>query len=473
MTTFTKEVVLLDSDFPLLSTTTMNQLGIEKDGNTMPFLRLTQLKTALDAVELPAPPSATTLQVNNTIYLNNLPSDNKTITINAGIPSVAINDGIGKYATLSQDGLVAVDSTTISPSTLQAEYMADGIQLQDTSTTSSVTISASSINSSNTYAISASQLQINPNVYFNSDIFLTSHNIDGVDNITLNTINGMSPTTIGLTWANILDQNLAWTQLGGSGYGFNDYAGKTSYINIDEASFSNGVYSSRLLTTYLQLSNLSSGYNGFVTLYGSNTLALDSGGGNTLIGDVQNSNQHTSILVNDGHKEVDLNCVDILNGYNGSQMSVMTPSFSNKQSGNISYGATNTWQNVASNTFAIPDFYFTQSTNSDWSISFALNCRNMNNQTDKALALYIEIQDSTSSTFLPFVFNNNTPFTTHKNNSTYTASSTQSENYCWSDYISINGASGSPLTVILWLYADNPLSCDFDWLLTMGKTNIL
>ena len=87
--------------------------------------------------------------------------------------------------------------------------------------------------------------------------------------------------------------------------------------------------------------------------------------------------------------------------------------------------------------------------------------------------MYIEIQDSTSSTFLPFVFNNNTPFTTHKNNSTYTASSTQSENYCWSDYISINGASGSPLTVILWLYADNPLSCDFDWLLTMGKTNIL
>ena len=53
--------------------------------------------------------------------------------------------------------------------------------------------------------------------------------------------------------------------------------------------------------------------------------------------------------------------MDLLNGTSGGTLSVMTPTFTNKQSGTISYGGGNSWQNVGNNTFNIPDFYFSQS----------------------------------------------------------------------------------------------------------------
>ena len=68
MTTHTKELILKDSDFPLLTETIINQVGIEKAGNDIPFFRLIQLKTALDALQ-PTPPNATTVWFDDTILL--------------------------------------------------------------------------------------------------------------------------------------------------------------------------------------------------------------------------------------------------------------------------------------------------------------------------------------------------------------------------------------------------------------------
>ena len=442
------------------------------------------------------------LGLNNIIMNQPFPSyETITLSNSIGNQNITIADGTGNTSSLTLSGLS--NSTNGGITTLTAGNY--GIQLNNVSTldplliesidtgitlqanqnvditapngtyinTSSASTGDGTIHSAYVYT-DALQSQSGSSIVCNSDFDMNNNNIGQVGNINLNTINGMSPTTIGLTWANILDQNLAWTQLGTSGYGFNDYSGKTSYFNIDAVNFASTGYNSTLTPIYLQFTNTSYSYSGYITTQGSNTFAFDSGNGNLNMGDINDTQNKTKIQTNDAYKEIDLLCVDLLNGTSGGTLSVMTPTFTNKQSGTISYGGGNGWSNVANNTFNIPDPYFTQTNGlHDWKIDFALNCRNMSNQSDKALAIYIEILDNNFTSFVPFNFNLNTPFTTHKNNSTYTQTDTQSENYCWSDYVNFSGTLGTPLSINLWWSADNPLSCDFSWTLSMTKTNVV
>ena len=53
--------------------------------------RLAAVQQAFQAVELP--PNSTTLQLNNRAYLNNLPTNNNVIDIDASIPSILVSDG--------------------------------------------------------------------------------------------------------------------------------------------------------------------------------------------------------------------------------------------------------------------------------------------------------------------------------------------------------------------------------------------
>lgn len=397
--------------------------------------KICALEIALPALQIA--PNSTTMKLNNTLLLDD--GANKSITVDATTPVIIMDDGIGTSCALNNSSL-SFDNPSGTPITLDAN-----------------TPSLNITNGMNTTLI-------NP------------YNIS-TSNVDLITINGMTPiTTIGLTWANILDQNLAWSQLGTSGYGFNNYSGQTSHFNIDEITITDGStgYYTTMIENGIQLANTSSNYFGILSILGSNTFAMDSSNGVAIIGDANNNSNTTRLVVNDGHREIDLNCVDLLNAYSGSQPAVMTPSFTNKQGGNINYGGGNSWQNVASNNMNIPDFLFTQTNGLyDWKLEFSLNCRNMNNQTDKALALYIEFLDNVGHSFEPFNFNVNQPFTSHKNNSTYSLTSNQSENYCWSDYVNFNGATGSPFTINLWWSADNNLSCDFSWVLSLTKTNLL
>jgi len=80
-------IILRDDNFPLLTETLISQVGVLKNGQDMPFTRLVALKTALEAVDLP--PNATTLKVQNQIYLedpldlnltNNITNTNMIIT---------------------------------------------------------------------------------------------------------------------------------------------------------------------------------------------------------------------------------------------------------------------------------------------------------------------------------------------------------------------------------------------------------
>ena len=170
-----------------------------------------------------------------------------------------------------------------------------------------------------------------------------------------------------------------------------------------------------------------------------------------------------------------LNAVDILSNAGNIGIYYTLPiNFTMNWSDNYNYTNINNWERVARNSMNLPVEYFTQTgTQTAWRYEFAINCFNCNNQIDKAYAMYIEFIDNNSNSFQSFCFNLTTPFTTHKNNSTYSATSTAIENYCLTDYIDFAGSSGGPFIIRLWRYGDNNYSCDFNAVLTLSKTNLV
>jgi hypothetical protein len=280
------------------------------------------------------------------------------------------------------------------------------------------------------------------------------------NNVNLNTINGMTPTTIGLTWG--------------------DFTGTNAYNNLpsNQYQLDNG-FSSRttMVSNGLQINNLSSGYSGILSIIGTNTFAMDSSNGVGALGDVNNNSNHTNLIVNDPHREIDINSVDIISNCGTSGNFYTLPIlFTNKASGNYNYTNTSNWELVFATTMAIPVEQLNLTNGlTTWKMDFAINCWNMSNQSDKAYAMYIEIRDGSGSgtDYQGFLFNQNTPYTTHKNISTYSATVTSCENYVYTDYYDFSGAYGSPLEIRLWRFGDNPCSCDFNWLFTLSKNNLV
>jgi len=226
----------------------------------------------------------------------------------------------------------------------------------------------------------------------------------------------------------------------------------------------------------------------YIELNGSNQLWIENGNtypiilnstnSQITIGDVGNAGNFTRIAVDDTTRTNEINSVDIVSncGTGSSPNYILPIQFTNKTTGNYTLNNGNNWEMVASNTINIPLQLLTLTNGYNvWKMDFAINCYNMTNQSDKAYAMYIEIRDVNGSSidYQGFLFNQNIPFTTHKNNSTYTATNSQIENYCYTDYYDFTGATGSPLEIRLWRYADNPMSCDFSWLLTLSKTNLV
>ena len=81
MTSAIKELIIQDTDLPLLTPTIINQQFIEKSGNQIPFSKLIQLNVALDALQ-PTPPNANTVWFDNTILLQDASMTSQSLTIN-------------------------------------------------------------------------------------------------------------------------------------------------------------------------------------------------------------------------------------------------------------------------------------------------------------------------------------------------------------------------------------------------------
>ena len=350
--------------------------------------------------------------------------------------------------------------------------------------TSSIFLNAETIN------INCGSLNVGGNLN------MSGLNIDNVSNINLNTINGLSPTTIGLIW-NDFDANNAWTNLPNNQYALNNYLGSVSSLSVDSLSITNantttnytfGVSGNdlrinpngdRLLmgdTAESYWGDFSIGSNAVITLnYGGNCkIDLNSRFGVFLAGDTDLAHNQTTLKINDAHREIDLNAVDILSNVGSSIYYTLPINFTMKWKGNYNYSLNNNWEMVQHNQMNLPVEYFTLTgSQTAWRYEFAINCYNCNNQTDKAYAMYLEFVDSNSNAFQSFCFNLNTPFTTHKNNSTYSATSNSIENYCYTDHIDFTGSSGGPFDIRLWRYGDNNYNCDFNAILTLSKTNLV
>jgi len=209
--------------------------------------------------------------------------------------------------------------------------------------------------------------------------------------------------------------------------------------------------------------------NPSISLEVSGNIDLNSKQAKTQIGDINTVVNGTKLVVHDGHYNIDLTTTNLTMSNEGFTLPIC---FTKIITDNTEYNNINTFETIYTTTMDFPTFVMdVNSTFTTWKIEFALNCRNMSDQTNTDLAIYFELEDSNANVYTPFAFNDNNPYTIAKNQSTY---GDTSENYTWTDYIDLNGVNGNlPLTMRLNWFASAANSFKFNWVVSLTKTNLL
>jgi hypothetical protein len=219
-----------------------------------------------------------------------------------------------------------------------------------------------------------------------------------------------------------------------------------------------------------------SGAGSGLTIYVDNTnssVTIDSRGGISQMGDVNSSQHFTKMTLDDSIYNINLDTINLTANNNSYTYPIC---FTYKATGSVSYGSAGSFQDVFHASINFPSFVMDTNTlpqYASWKIEFALNCRNMSDQTNKELAIYFELEDTTTAIYTPFLFNSTTPYTNHKNGSTY-PNTPNSENYTWSDYVDLSGVNSAvPLMFRLYWFANSSNNFDFNLIVSFTKTNIL
>jgi hypothetical protein len=216
-------------------------------------------------------------------------------------------------------------------------------------------------------------------------------------------------------------------------------------------------------------------------------ILLNSAGGTTDIGDVNNTlGKDCIIQVNPTTDTIRLDGYSI-NSY-GYAMPIC---FTRERADTFSYnfngtGIPQTIEQVYLTSFAIPNYFTTESpsptyTSTIWKVDFALNCWNCSTTGDKGLALFFTLQDATTTyNMSPQTYNANTPYAVYNQSSTYTSGSGNNnfQNFNWSDFIDLavlqgQGSGALPLNLLLNFGADNPFNCKFQMTVTLTRTNLV
>lgn len=157
-----------------------------------------------------------------------------------------------------------------------------------------------------------------------------------------------------------------------------------------------------------------------------------------------------------------------------------------RNSGNTTGGQN--WDNIWIENANLPPQFFVDSPISgyfsyNWRIDFTIQTWETsggNNQSDKALAYYIDFEDQNSNIYTPVLFNATYPFCRHNNNSTWSGGgpNTAFQPFTWTDYVDFGGlvTSGSgnlPLKIRLWFTSDNSKNFQFSMKVGLTRTNIL
>ena len=221
------------------------------------------------------------------------------------------------------------------------------------------------------------------------------------------------------------------------------------------------------------------------TLKVNDTILLDNGSADTLTLNTTSitAPNNISLISSTSLGEINLDAPNI-DSFNYA----MPICFEVRESGTINYGGGQTLTNVFITNANVPPNFFVENptssyTSTIWRIDFTLqtwNAGGQNNSTDKALAYYIDFNDQSSTFYVPFIFNANTPYCKHNNNSTWTAGGSLSEfqSHTWTDYIDFNGlvSTGSgnlPLKLNLYMGSDNPKDFTFRYVCSLTRTNLL
>ena len=218
-------LVLKDDAFPLLTNTTMTQVGIEKNGNTISFDNLCFLPVVLASVG--APPDATTLAIDHRIVLEDT-TDTQT-TVDLRNDSFIMNDTINNNYYSFNSTTLQVDNAT-NPSYIRMSAN-EGLVIQnDTRSgapTNTNTFTHTDITIDNTLGggpkntITAGDLSISDNTN-------TLTSLMTADNFTLTNNSGIVPATNTLSSSNMIirDDNYGYT---------NTLTNNSSLLNDDNA----------------------------------------------------------------------------------------------------------------------------------------------------------------------------------------------------------------------------------------------
>tara|TARA_R110000868_G_scaffold270605_1_gene530007 strand:- start:890 stop:2413 length:1524 start_codon:yes stop_codon:yes gene_type:complete len=242
------------NDPPNQTRVSINNDGITKTfNNGDPTLNVSWsnfylLKDATQALRLPI--TANILVANDTIEANDnnlaktrissisaLPSVNPQLTLKADT-----GGAVWEEADLTQNGLTYTDNTGTSTSANWASIIAGsatptlynvlntGNNASGLSIAGVNDITTSTINSQPypiPFTTGLDGVLLNGNNAGSSNIDMLGNDILGVDDITLNTINGLTPTTIGLVWADFTGTN-AYNNLPSTSYQVNNGSSTTS-----------------------------------------------------------------------------------------------------------------------------------------------------------------------------------------------------------------------------------------------------
>jgi len=559
-----KDIIIENTDFPLLTKTIINQEIIEKNGNFIPINRLAQLKVALDALQ-PVPPNATTVWFDNTILLQDaimsLASNtinNSGIVINNDIQNgyLTLDSGdnpqfnyVGLYMTdyIDPSGNYAGSKTNINPNSISVinnnglsnTNIIDSQIVMTDGTGTYLTQIKNSFPQSYIIQSSPSQLGGTSTSFYGAQ-YMTLNNNGNNYRIELNT-QGSAFGSPGLlitddtdTRATYSSQSAIITTLGGptntltaGDMTINDNGSiNVSQITSDYAQFNTTSSSqSNLTSSYLSIDDVgNSSYTrlnandglriqndilanpptsttdltyGYLTidqssvggyrssLYPSNlniiapttetmTLSTDYLEFQTGTFTIKQSANGTLIFLDDNNKQINLETLNLTSYSNNYTLPIC---YTYKYSRGFNFSTPTTWQMVRSDTInSLPnDFYSSANLFWDYKLEISLNLNACSNPTDKAMAFYFEFRDSNGNPYNPFLFNLNTPFTRHSNGSTYNNTATDMLTFTLTDYVNLNGIGGvaPPLEWRLWWYADNPVSSNFNMLISMTRTNIV
>lgn len=327
---------------------------------------------------------------------------------------------------------------------------------------------AGNLTANQDFTITASSVNL-PSCSINGTSQFNGNDIYGVDNIQLNTINGMSPTTIGLTWTDLNGTNAyanlpnqSWSVWSGSQQ-TNLTAG--GFNTTDSNSNQSSLGSTSLVFSYATNTFVYLGYNG-----GTPSLNIGySGGGSQDPNSILNgkslflsewnyssnsryyltletnpSSNNNEIISGDqtyGYVPLNLVCSQLL--VNGSPLPVNTPKITANGYSTIStsFGA-GSWTNVVSAGFNFTGAWTGYKT---FQISFTLTSTAGYEPTG---AGYIQIQ-TTAGTYNPYANNVSYPTATGGNNSTFSTSGTSTINF--TDVINIDNGNSTGATFYLYL----------------------